>query len=358
MSGVDQLEFNPDDDIPAMHRLDVLRGELVGIQQCSSDSTVGMTPSEIKWLKEKFAGVDSREVAVRLRRKLAAGNHRDTTVVYGEYEAIVARLRAAIDGGSVHNFRWNDTCAECTHNRSLTSCVDDDSIEKLCAERDRLAAEYRVCVEIDRDMVELAYAEKHTVMIARGNAIDARVAEIGAEMKAIEATLESRRILYNIIHEGIVARVVCQWYITGVIARANAMLEYIGCQYTLSAEINGQMIFMYVRMGNTRVPLNQGGGFQRFICGLALRTAVVCQNGGSDILMIDEGFDCMDTLNLHKCVEVFPKLVRLFPLFIIVSHLEGVAQMATPDQRITIQTAGGVSRIRGSQLSIPDKNMR
>lgn len=358
LSGVDQLEFDPADDIPAAHRLDVLRGELVGIQQYSGDPTAGMTPSEIKWLEEKFAGVDSREVAAGLRRKLSAGNHRDTMVVYAEYEATVARLRAAIGDGQRCDFRWNDRCAECSYNRRIYNELDDDTIESLCADRDRLAAEYRVCTEIDRDMVELAYAEKHAMIMTRGNAIDARVAAIGAEMKAIESTLESRRVLHSVIRDGIVARAVCQWYTDGVIARANAVLEYIGCEYTLSAEINGQMIFMFARGSSTRVPLNQGGGFQRFICGLAIRVAIVCQNGGSDILMIDEGFDCMDTINLHKCVEVFPKLIRLFPLFMIVSHLEGVVQMALPDQRIAIQTSGGVSRIRGAQLSVPDKNMR
>lgn len=357
------------------NRRSSLHGELVGLSQAGKgvDTTMGMTGSEMEWLEEKFRRVDAREVITRVRGEMAGTSRpRDATVVYSEYERVVGDLRREISSCS-NDFRWNDECAECAHNRQLCApgggignATHADLIERLSAERDRLAAEYGVSRKADQMRLELAYAEKYLVWTTlRGSAGAGRIAEISAEIAGIDNELRLDDLYHEIILDGGIARLLTEWYIGGVIGQANAILGAMQCPFVLGHSLVGVGGEVGLKLtsrdpSGAVVPLELGGGFQRFACGLAIRAAILRYNGGPDMLIVDEGFDCMDVVNRFKCIDTFPVLVRIFKVFMVVSQLENIRALLRAEYTLTVAVLVGVSTVRNcpGQLCIPPKKLR
>jgi hypothetical protein len=313
-----------------------------------------------------------------LRAGLAAGIPRDTLLVHSEYEEVAGMLREAIGGGRNSNsttfMRWNPDCADCARNRLLYGSdgdsVRDDApdvhsvhatIETLSADRDRLAAEYGACRKYDYARLELAYAEKYIVWSSmKDTARDEDVRGIESEIAEVEHKLKINELIKGIIDGGAATGRLCEWYIGGIIATANAVLECMKCEFLLAAEITPGGLKLVSASGRTSVPVELGGGFQRFACDLAIRAAISRRCGGPDILIIDEGFDCMDAVNRFRCIDTFPMLVKIFKVFVVVSHLENIAGEVLAEHRLAMQTVAGVSRLRNTprQMSIPEKTGR
>lgn len=359
-------------DQPLQSRRDVLRGELIGIQGTMvGNHTMGMTADEIEWLEAKYAAVNSAEIAAKLRAQLKGVRARDAVLVHTEYVEATSILRDAIQRVRDAGFKWNPMCRECTHNRELCGGVDvanphTADIESLSADRDRLAAEYAVCRRVDWARLELAYAEKHIAWTAmkRLAAGVSRVEEINAEIAEIDRSLYKNEVFHKIVQDGVVAGVMCEWYIGRVIAGANAILERLcGGEFALSAEFTtvgppGLKLVVRDAGRGVRIPVELGGGFQRFACGLAIRAAIAGHNGGPAMLIVDEGFDCMDVVNRFRCIDVFPELTKIFDNTVVVSHLENIKGAC--GATLAIQSIGGLARIKNTprQVSVPEKNRR
>lgn len=360
------------DEVVIRSHRDVLRGELIGLNNYQLvDTTMGMTANEIEWLTEKFSSVNSAEVVAELRAQLATSVTRDTVLVYNEYEEAACLLRNIISGTNPQysaQFKWNEACDECAHNRLMASDYSEksyyESIEILSADRDRLAAEYDNCRKTDFARLELAYAEKYVAWTAINKLASksCRVAEIDAEIARLDRSIKIHEVFRGIIQDGIIAGILCEWCIGGAIDEANTILQEMECDFRLFAEfIRGKNgLKLMTCSAHTRIPVELGGGFQRFACGLAIRAAIARQTGGPDILIIDEGFDCMDAVNRFRCIDAFPTLTKIFKTFIIISHLENITTLLRKEHTLYIQLISGLSRVRNTrgQLSIPEKNKK
>jgi exonuclease SbcC len=75
----------------------------------------------------------------------------------------------------------------------------------------------------------------------------------------------------------------------------------------------------------TAPPMEKASGFQRFLCGLAVRIAL----GGIGAagtkpkqLFLDEGFTSCDQTNLAKVPDMLKTLLQLYDGIVLVTHLE------------------------------------
>jgi len=69
---------------------------------------------------------------------------------------------------------------------------------------------------------------------------------------------------------------------------------------------------------------NLCSGFQQFIIDIAIRRAFLraAVRPMPNFLIIDEGFGCLDDINVHKVCECLPELAREFNFMMIISHTE------------------------------------
>ena len=88
----------------------------------------------------------------------------------------------------------------------------------------------------------------------------------------------------------------------------------------------------------TYIPASMASGFQKFIIDLSIRVAVaeICSLTLPSILIVDEGFGCMDSDNMCKLRDILPQLSFTYDTILIISHLDKISSMA--DHIIGIST--------------------
>ena len=109
----------------------------------------------------------------------------------------------------------------------------------------------------------------------------------------------------------------------------------------------------FIRDGTSRPIIEKASGFQRFICGIALRVAFhqlgVCRIG-YDQLFIDEGFTSCDIDNLEKVPSFLSGLLRIYRSICLVTHLEELKHYSPTHIHIS-RDADGLSQIRFGHVS-------
>lgn len=70
------------------------------------------------------------------------------------------------------------------------------------------------------------------------------------------------------------------------------------------------------------LPIVRASGFQKFVISLAFRHtfARICKKPVGDFLILDEGFPCMDPINLNRIIDVLPSLKSTYKFIFIISH--------------------------------------
>ena len=84
---------------------------------------------------------------------------------------------------------------------------------------------------------------------------------------------------------------------------------------------------------------------EKTIASIALRAALsnITLMPRCDMLVIDEGFGVLDPENLSGLSDLFIHLRTLFPLIIIISHIEGMSDIC--DNVIMVERNNGESKI-------------
>ena len=97
--------------------------------------------------------------------------------------------------------------------------------------------------------------------------------------------------------------------------------------FTISHDTSSGYVEFYIEEGN-RIPLSMGSGFQRFISSVAFRLALTKSVAvAPEFIMIDEGFGCMDSGNLHRLADLFGFISQDYKFVFIISHLDELNTM-------------------------------
>lgn len=107
-----------------------------------------------------------------------------------------------------------------------------------------------------------------------------------------------------------------------VITMANELLLSI-TDFTIQSDITDKSIeFFLTESNNPKLPIGLASGFQKFIVSTVLRISLTSFiPSGSQFMIIDEGFGCMDESNIDKLPELFTQLSTQFDFLFIISHI-------------------------------------
>ena len=87
---------------------------------------------------------------------------------------------------------------------------------------------------------------------------------------------------------------------------------------------------VYINYGDSRRPIELGSGMEKMIASVAIRVALVNVSSLSkpDMFIIDEGFGALDDAAVEACNRLLSSLKRYFRTIIVITHVEGVKDIA------------------------------
>jgi DNA repair exonuclease SbcCD ATPase subunit len=105
----------------------------------------------------------------------------------------------------------------------------------------------------------------------------------------------------------------------------------------LEVDDDSDSMEVYIDYGDSRRPIELGSGMEKMIASLAIRVAMV--NVSSlprlDTFIIDESFGALDPSSVEACNRLLLSLKRYFRTVIIITHVEGVKDVADHVLEIT-----------------------
>jgi len=129
---------------------------------------------------------------------------------------------------------------------------------------------------------------------------------------------------------------------------ANGILADI-TDFQLDFNFDGSKVEIYIKDNFGAVPAEMGSGFQKFVIDITLR---ICFSQIiktlPQVLMIDEGFGCMDALNLRAMQTALHSLKKSYEWVLIITHLEDM-QLGM-DQEVKIVQIDGHSQVKQGDL--------
>lgn len=118
---------------------------------------------------------------------------------------------------------------------------------------------------------------------------------------------------------------------------------------------------IYTTEGQVRIPASMSSGYQKFIMDMIMRivlTSVLgnnksCNLSNPNMLIIDEGFGCLDKKNFIEVAKVMKQLKANFQYIIVITHLTELKSYA--NDIISISRDKGYSRIEhGEKVNIAE----
>ena len=175
--------------------------------------------------------------------------------------------------------------------------------------------------------------------------IESRIREYRRSRIEVEAY---RKFIAATHRDGISYQVVSM-YLPLINRELNVILENV-VDFSVALEMDEaktkRELVMYIsRSDEDRRYLELASGMEKTIASIALRAALsnITLMPRCDMLVIDEGFGVLDPENLSGLSDLFIHLRTLFPLIIIISHIEGMSDIC--DNVIMVERNNGESKI-------------
>lgn len=139
---------------------------------------------------------------------------------------------------------------------------------------------------------------------------------------------------------------------------ANNIINQLS-DFGIRFKLMGTRLNMYIVENDKEIPADMGSGFQKFIISLALRSAFsyLSQRSRVKMLVIDEGFGCLDDENLAKMVEVIPTFKEWYNHILIITHLDVIKNSIEYPLLVTRVVDNGItySALNYGKYTIPSK---
>ena len=102
--------------------------------------------------------------------------------------------------------------------------------------------------------------------------------------------------------------------------------------FTIELEINddNDSTEVYINYGDSRRIVELGSGMEKMIASVAIRVALINVSSlpKTDMFIIDEGFGALDDASVEACNRLLVSLKRYFRLILMISHVDGVKDIA------------------------------
>jgi DNA repair exonuclease SbcCD ATPase subunit len=147
-----------------------------------------------------------------------------------------------------------------------------------------------------------------------------------SEWSTYKAQLDARIVTFGTIYkimDGFVAWLYNGKVLPDIALHTNQLMALIDPDLKLSVGMSTEGIFEWSL--NNIVTMEKASGFQRFLCGLAVRIALGSV-GAAGVkptqLFLDEGFTSCDQSNLTRVPKMLRTMLQLFDSIVLVTHLE------------------------------------
>ena len=128
----------------------------------------------------------------------------------------------------------------------------------------------------------------------------------------------------------------------------NKILNEIA-EFTISIVIENKILRIYTFEKGIKIPASMASGYQKFVMDMILRivltTCLTQSNNISNpnILILDEGFGCLDKENFVEVAKILKTLKNKFRYILIITHIDELKSYA--DQLININRVNGSSKL-------------
>ena len=115
--------------------------------------------------------------------------------------------------------------------------------------------------------------------------------------------------------------------------------------FTIELEVDDSKTEIYINYGDSKRPIECGSGMEKMVSSLALRVALtnISSLNKSDMLIIDEGFGSLDSVNVESVTQLLYKLKNWYRLILLISHVDVVKDCV--DDIIEITSEGKNSKV-------------
>jgi DNA repair exonuclease SbcCD ATPase subunit len=98
----------------------------------------------------------------------------------------------------------------------------------------------------------------------------------------------------------------------------------------LEVDDDSDSMEVYINYGDSRRPIELGSGMEKMVASLAIRVALVNVSSlpKPDMFIIDESFGALDDSGVEACNRLLTSLKRYFKNIIVITHVEGVKDIA------------------------------
>jgi DNA repair exonuclease SbcCD ATPase subunit len=115
---------------------------------------------------------------------------------------------------------------------------------------------------------------------------------------------------------------------------------------TLEVDADSDTLEVYIDYGDSRRLIELGSGMEKVIASLAIRVALINVSTlpKTDMFVIDEGFGALDDAGVEACNRLLTSLKRYFRLIIVITHVDGIKDVADNVLEITKNEKDSVVR--------------
>jgi len=94
---------------------------------------------------------------------------------------------------------------------------------------------------------------------------------------------------------------------------------------------------VFINYGDSRRIIELGSGMEKMISSIAIRVALINVSTlpKTDMFIIDEGFGALDDTSIEACNRLLTSLKRYFRTIIVITHVDGVKDVADAILEIT-----------------------
>jgi DNA repair exonuclease SbcCD ATPase subunit len=138
-------------------------------------------------------------------------------------------------------------------------------------------------------------------------------------------------------------------YIKSISRYINMLLASI-CDFRVEFVFNASSMMINIKQGTETFPASMGSGYQKFVINLIIRIVTANQSHISrpNFLIIDEGFGCLDLINLQSVSKMLDNIKRHFGFILIISHISELQNLS--DIKLTIDVKKTYSAIKNSEF--------
>lgn len=336
-------------------------------------------------LSSKFPTVNRKLVD-----QLKSSIDRPKQQIIDEYESMVNRSGVTEPNG----MKYNSECTECAHNKTLFRESNEEKMSKLKVLIDNYeslevikkisdirkelkslpSSDEKLSLEAElsilKNHIETAnkslgllpsddeYVNHHSLqeqyqlnttklanLISRRCTIEKSIINrklFDEKASPIEQQLSIHKLYMKVISDPLFKVSIVNKSMNRLVSHVNDTIKFAG--FTISASCDDKKINLYICDKGTKLPIESGSGFQKFICSLAIRFALTLLISSSpQFIMIDEGFGCLDDKNLLSVAELLPMISQLYKFMFVISHVPELRQSFNHTHNIDI--INGVSMI-------------